>query len=143
MVNIYHKMIMTRFLCGQHQLELKKAAAVPQIAITTPENMITPSSTPHLPSIFTLAAIGPIIEMQNAEKDPKNAIIILNSGMKTDTATELQVTTSRWMMQRYCFIATRPPRHSETPMLLGFLATCSGFDIGVSSPKRISNVALS
>ena len=60
---------------------LKKAAMVPQIAMADPMNMTAASNNPHVPSSFTLAAMGPTMERENAEKDPKNAIITLNSGI--------------------------------------------------------------
>jgi hypothetical protein len=60
---------------------LEKAATVPQIAMTDPTKIIATSKIPHLPSNFTFAATGPTTEMLNAEKDPRNAIITLNSGI--------------------------------------------------------------
>lgn len=55
-------------------------ARVPHTIITkTMQNRIA-STAVHLPSIATLAPIGPRIHIKNAEKAPKNAMRELNPG---------------------------------------------------------------
>jgi hypothetical protein len=53
------------------------------------------SQGPHLPVIATLADTGPITQIKNAEKEPRNAIIELNSGTRMETATESEVNKAR------------------------------------------------
>lgn len=106
-----------------------KAAAVPQIAMTTPANMTNPSKGLHLRSIITLAATGPTMASINAEKEPRNAIIELNSGMEMDTKTDKHVMPIRWTIASIFFNITARPDGAIVDMSLGFAAKSSGEDM--------------
>ena len=70
-----------------------KAAIVPQVAITNAIRRRTASSQLHFPSNATFADTGPITHNKNAEKEPRKAIIALNSGMKIENATAMSANT--------------------------------------------------
>lgn len=120
----------------------KKAATVPQIAIVTPVATIIPSNQPHFPAITTFAMTGPTIESMKAEKEPRNAIIELNSGTATETATASVVKKTR------CKIANKRfhpkfelPGATDSPS--GLSTRPSEDEIGVSIPSNISTVVFS
>jgi len=71
---------------------VEKAATVPQIAFITPTARTTPSKMLQRPASMILAATGPITHSMKAEKEPRNAIIELNSGTRIETRIESDVT---------------------------------------------------
>ena len=80
----------------------------------------------------------------NAEKDPRNAIIELNSGMDMGTKTERQVMLIRCTTATAFFSRRDRPWGAIADMSLGFVANSSGEDIELwSIPTRISMVVLS
>jgi len=68
------------------------------MAITTPIKTIDPSTKLHRPTSIMFARTGPTTASMKAEKEPKKAIIELNSGIMMDTATESKVMHMRWRM---------------------------------------------
>lgn len=76
------------------------AATVPQIAMMTPRTRTQPSKTPHLPASAIFADTGPITHNRKAEKEPRKAIIELNSGTRIDTPTDSAVRTTLWKTAR-------------------------------------------
>jgi hypothetical protein len=118
-----------------------KATTVPHPAMAIAITRIIPSNTPQRLSRVTFAMIGPMMQSKKAEKDPRNAIIELNSGIEIETKTESNVTVMR------CTTATHfLGLHSEaefvvkSAVLSSRASTVSGRP---SIPSRISIVALS
>lgn len=58
---------------------------------------ITPSKMPQRPASMIFAVIGPITQSMKAEKEPRNAIIELNSGTRIETRIESDVTKTLWI----------------------------------------------
>jgi len=78
----------------------QKAARVPQTAITTATVSKSTSKVLHRPESALFANTGPMTQIMNAEKDPRNAITALNSGTRIDTPTDRNVNTTRSIIVR-------------------------------------------
>lgn len=119
----------------------RNAAHVPHTAITPAVAMSRPSYQVHLPARMHLAVSGPITDNKNAEKEPRNAIIALNSGTQMETVTDRSVTNIRWVTPKKRLSHSFRSIWSDPNVLWVFRA--SG-DMGWgSSPRRTSSVALS
>lgn len=120
----------------------RKAAVVPHTAIAMPVAMIAPSKMLHCPNIATFAMTGPTIESMKAEKEPRKAIMELNSGMAIETATARLVRAIRCTIASIRFFPKADfPGGLDKPS--GLSAISSGAEIGLSIPRSISIVVLS
>lgn len=66
----------------------QNAATVPHVAMMIAPIKIMRSNLEAWPARAIFAEMGPITQRRNDEKDPRKAIIELNSGTTTETATE-------------------------------------------------------
>lgn len=120
----------------------QNVTVVPHAAITTPVAMIIPSKGVQTPSITTLATTGPTMDNMNAEKDPRMAIMELNSGIKMDTTTTAPVRRMRCAMPMNLLqLNDEPVCATDKPS--GLSARSSGDENRISVPSKISIIALS
>lgn len=122
----------------------QNAAMVPHAAITTAMTNKIMSQTPHLPSMALFADIGPMTHSMKAEKDPRKAITMLNSGTRMETPTDrnaniMRSTTVRIRLSVRCGTSWGLIRVESVS---GLAERSSGEAGGglVSSPSMISSV---
>ena len=68
---------------------------MPHVAITVATINNIKSCDAQLPLIATLAQTGPITHRTNAEKEPRNAMTVENSGTRIDAQTARRASTTR------------------------------------------------
>lgn len=115
----------------------------------TPVTSRKPSQRVQRPASATFADTGPMTHSRNAEKDPRNAIIELNSGTRIETVTDTMVKSARSMVVKIRFRARRRSdcgvASLSTRGELDFDETpwSSGDAVLVSMPRMISSVMFS